>query len=137
VRGLQAERALLRGLQLTDDQRKQLRDLAQKRQAANRDLNTRLREARQGMRQAQMTDTLDEGAIRRHASEMAEAEAELAIARSRARTEMMSVLTPEQQKTAQERRQRMLERQQRMQQRLEEIRKRAEERAQGRKQPRI
>lgn len=137
VRGMQAERALLRGLQLTEEQRTRLRQLGEQRQAAMRDVNGRLREARQAIRQAQMAQTLDEAAIRRHAGVLAEAEAEQAIARARARGEMMGVLTAEQQAIVKERMQRLQERQQRMQQRLEEIRKRAQERAQQRRAPRV
>jgi Spy/CpxP family protein refolding chaperone len=137
VRGMQAERALLRGLQLSEAQRSQLREMARKRQEATRELSTRLREARQGMRQAQVAETLDESAIRRHAAAMAEAEAELAIARAHGRGETLGVLTPEQQKIVIERQQRLQERQQRVRQRLEEMRTRAQERAQQRKLPRI
>ncbi len=99
-------RGVLGGIQLDDAQRTRVRDINQKHQAQMRALGDKLREARQALRQTQAADTLDEAAIRKQAAAAASAEADIAIERGRLRTELLGVLTPDQQKTVKERRQR-------------------------------
>lgn len=130
LQGQRAQRALLRGVDLDESQRAKLREMGQKRQAEMRELSARLREARQAMRQARAAETIDEAAIRQHATAVATAEADLAIARAHARTEMLSVLTPDQLKIVKERQQRMLERQKRVRERAEQMRQRMQQRLQ-------
>jgi protein CpxP len=90
------------GLDLTDDQQAQLRKIREARQAEFKATGEKLRAARQGMRSLIEAETLNEGAIRAKAAEVAAAEAEVAILNARVRQESLQVLTTEQQQKLKE-----------------------------------
>lgn len=86
-----------RGLDLTDDQRAQLRKIREARQAEFKAAAEKLGAARQGMRALIQAETIDESAIRAKSAEVAAAEAEVAILNAKVRAESMQILTAEQQ----------------------------------------
>ena len=85
------------GLDLTEDQRAQLRKIREARQPEFKAAGEKLRAAREGMRQLIEADSINESAIRSKAAEVAAAEAEVAILNARVRQESLQVLTSEQQ----------------------------------------
>ena len=93
-----------RGLDLSDDQRAQLRKIREARQNEFKATGDKLRAAREGMRALLTADTLNESAIRSKAAEVAAAEAEVAILNARVRQESLQILTAEQQQKLKERR---------------------------------
>jgi Spy/CpxP family protein refolding chaperone len=111
------QQQLFRGIRLDEAQRAKVRDINERNRAQLQDLNTRLRDSRRALNQARTAETIDEGAIRKSASEVAAAEADLAIARGRLRTELLGLLTPEQQKTLKDRRQAAADRAERLRER--------------------
>src|SRR5688572_3567887 len=91
-----------RGLDLTDDQRAQLRKVREARQNEFKAAGEKIRAAREGMRQLMESDTINESAIRSKAAEVAAAEAEVAILNARVRQESLQILTAEQQQKLKE-----------------------------------
>jgi protein CpxP len=87
----------LRGLDLTDDQRAQLRKIRQARQSEFKAAGEKLGAARQGMRALIEADAINESAIRAKSAEVAAAEAEVAILNAKVRAESLQILTSEQQ----------------------------------------
>jgi Spy/CpxP family protein refolding chaperone len=89
------ERVLER-LDLTEEQRAELEQkLPQFRETIQPSME-RLREARASMNDLIHAEQLDEGAIRQAAAEVAEIEADVAVARAQHFQEMRQILTPEQ-----------------------------------------
>jgi protein CpxP len=86
-----------RGLDLTEDQRAQLRKIREARQSEFKAAGEKLRAARDGMRQLLQADSINESAIRAKAADVAAAEAEAAILNARVRLESLQILTAEQQ----------------------------------------
>ncbi len=93
-----------RGLNLTDDQRAQLRKIREARQSEFKAAGEKLRAARSEMRALIQSDAINESAIRAKSQEVAAAEADLAILNARVRAESMQILTSEQQAKLKERR---------------------------------
>jgi Spy/CpxP family protein refolding chaperone len=87
----------LRGLDLTDDQRAQLRKIREARQSEFKTAGDKLGAARQGMRALIEADSINESAIRAKSAEVAAAEAEVAILNAKVRAESLQILTSEQQ----------------------------------------
>lgn len=86
-----------RGLDLTDDQRAQLRKIRDARQSEFKAAGEKLRAAREGMRRLIEADSINESAIRSKSQEVAAAEAEVAILNAKVRAESLQILTSEQQ----------------------------------------
>jgi protein CpxP len=86
-----------RGLELTDDQRAQLRKIREARQSEFKAAGEKLHAARAAMRALVEADSINESAIRGKSQEVAAAEAEMAILNARVRAESMQILTSEQQ----------------------------------------
>ena len=86
-----------RGLDLTDDQRAQLRKIREARQSEFKAAGEKLRTAREGMRALIEADSINESAIRSKSQEVAAAEADVAILNAKVRAESMQILTTEQQ----------------------------------------
>jgi Spy/CpxP family protein refolding chaperone len=86
-----------RGLDLTDDQRAQLRKIREARQSEFKAAGDKLGAARQGMRALIQAETIDESAIRAKSTEVAAAEADVAILNAKVRAESLQILTAEQQ----------------------------------------
>ena len=86
-----------RFLDLTDDQRAQLRKIREARQSEFKAAGEKLRAAREGMRALMEADSINESAIRSKSQEVAAAEAEMAILNAKVRAESLQILTSEQQ----------------------------------------
>ena len=85
------------GLHLTQAQRDEIRTLRQAQRKDAQPLREKLRTARQELQLAMRADVPDEAAIRSAAGAVAALQADQAVQQARARTQFMSVLTPEQQ----------------------------------------
>ena len=85
------------GLDLTDDQRAQLRKIREARQSEFKAAGEKLHTAREGMRALMEADSINESAIRSKSQEVAAAEAEVAILNAKVRAESLQILTSEQQ----------------------------------------
>ena len=111
----------LRGVQLTDAQREQMRSIRQTHRAEWADLRAKLGAAHRSFADATRAAALDEAAIRAASTAVANAMAEEGILRARVRTEVHALLTAEQQQQVKKRE---AERQQRLQQRQERLKQR-------------
>ena len=104
----------LRGIELTDAQRDQIRAIRQSHQDATRAAHTKLRDAHRALGEATRAEAIDEAAIRARSADVATALADEAILSAKVRGEVLTVLTAEQQTKLKEQRaareQRMLER---------------------------
>ena len=118
----------LRGVQLTDAQREQVRSIMQSHRTELDNARKGLGDAHRAFAEATRNATTDEAAVRTRATAVANAMAEEAILRAKIRAEVHALLTPEQQeelktreanmqKRLQERQERMKQRQQQRQQR--------------------
>ena len=87
---------LARELNLTDAQKAQIKTIADSHRDEWKALGDRARTAHQALQQAVTADTVDEGLIRQRSAEVAAVEADMAVARARAHTEVFQLLTPEQ-----------------------------------------
>ena len=101
-RGMRGGGMEFRGLDLTDDQRAQLRKIRDARQSEFKAAGEKLRAAREGMRELLEADSINESAIRGKSQEVAAAEAEVAILNAKVRAESMQILTSEQQQKLKE-----------------------------------
>ena len=90
----------LRGLNLTDAQRQQVRTLHEQHREQTQAAATRLRTAMEAQRKAVETVPADESAIRATTQELVEAQTELAIQRAKLHAEVFALLTPEQKEQA-------------------------------------
>ena len=104
-----------RNLDLTDDQKAQLKKIRDARQAEFKATLEKVRTARQDMRQLVQADAINEGAIRAKSQEVAAAEAELAILNAKLRKESMQILTADQLAKLKERAEKRGQRQRRQQ----------------------
>jgi len=116
--------AILRELDLSEDQREQMRAL---RQGSSRDTFERLRKRREALNEA-VDSGADEATLRQLAYDFGEAEGDAAVERARMQTQMMEIFMPEQREKYQalkaEQKQEMEERRKRMQERMENRRNR-------------
>lgn len=93
-----------RALDLTDDQRAQLRQIADSHRDEFKAAGEKTRAAREGMRALMEADQIDENAIRAKSQEIAAAEAEGMILNAKVRQQSLQVLTSEQQAKLKEQR---------------------------------
>ena len=91
-----------RELDLTDDQRAQLKSIAESHRDEFRAAGEKARTAHDGMQALVEADSIDESAIRAKSAEIAAAEAEVMILNAKVRQESMQVLTSEQQQKLKE-----------------------------------
>ena len=119
-------RAILRELDLSEDQREQMRAL---REGTSRDIFERLMERRQALNEA-VDNGADEATLRQLAYDFGEAEGDAAVERARMHAQVMEILTPEQREQYQalreERKQKMEKRRKRKQERRENRRNRSD-----------
>jgi len=87
----------LRELNLSDAQQQQVREIEQRHRDAARQLGDRLRTAADAQRQAIETEPVNDNLIRTATQQLAEIEADAAIERAHLRSEILAVLTAEQQ----------------------------------------
>lgn len=111
----------LRGVQLTDAQREQVRSIMQSHRAEFENTRKALGEAQRAFAEATRAAAFDEATIRARSTALAGAMAEDAILRAKVRTEVHGLLTAEQQQQLKDReatrQKRMQERQDRQKQR--------------------
>lgn len=107
----------LRGVDLTDAQRDQIRGIMQSHQEATRAAHAKLRDAHRALAEATRAETIDEAAVRARSGDIATAMADEAILSAKIRGEVLAILTAEQQAQLKEQRE---TRQQRMQERQKE-----------------
>ena len=86
-----------RELDLTDDQKAQLKTIGESHRDEFRAAGEKVRAAREGLRALVEADTIDESAIRAKSAEIAAAEADMTILNAKVRRESLQVLTSEQQ----------------------------------------
>jgi protein CpxP len=114
----------LRDLNITDQQREQIRTITEQHRAEFQQLGERGRTAHEALRQALDAETVDEGAIRERHAAVAAVEADTAVLGARVRAEVFQVLTPEQQQKTRDlkaaRQKQMEERRQQMEQRRQQ-----------------
>lgn len=84
-------------LDLTDDQKAQLKTIAESHRDEFRAAGQKVGVAREAMRALLEADQIDEGAIRAKSAEVAAAEAEVAILNAKVRQQSLQILTSEQQ----------------------------------------
>lgn len=123
----------LRGLDLTETQREQVRTAMDGHKGEFDAIRTRMSAARTALRAAVTADTFNEGAVREKSVEVAAVEADAAVLRARVHSEVWALLTPEQQQKA---RQLQAEQAQRRTQMRERFEQRRQERQQQRQQQR-
>jgi len=92
-----------RDLELTDAQKDQLKAIADSHKDDWKALADRGRAAHMALNAAVTADTIDEALIRQKSAEVAAVDADLAVARARARAEVFQILTAEQRAKAKER----------------------------------
>lgn len=93
-----------RNLDLNDDQKAQLKKIAEARRADFEAAGQKVRTAREGMRALVEGDSINESAIRAKSAEIAAAEADVMILNAKVRQESLQVLTSEQQAKLKEQR---------------------------------
>jgi protein CpxP len=93
-----------RNLDLTDDQKAQLKKIAEARKSDFEAAGQKVRAAREGMRALVEGDSINESAIRAKSVEIAAAEADVMILNAKVRQESLQVLTSEQQAKLKEQR---------------------------------
>lgn len=86
----------LRELDLTDAQREQVKAIMESHRDAQQSIGDRMRTARQALQEAITADTLDESAIKAHATEIGAIEADAALLQAKVHAEVTAILTPEQ-----------------------------------------
>lgn len=86
-----------RELDLTDDQKAQVKTIVDSHQAEFQAVGEKMRAARNGMQALIEADMLDEAAVRAKSIEVAAAEADAAILNAKVRAQTLQVLTAEQQ----------------------------------------
>lgn len=121
----------LRGLDLTEAQREQVKAAVDGHQAEFAALRTRLRAAQATLHAATTADVYNEGAVRQAAADVAAAEADGAVLRAKLHTEVWALLTPEQQQKARDLR---AEREKRAAERRQQFEQRRNQRQQQRQQ---
>jgi protein CpxP len=92
----------LRGLDLTDAQRDQVKAIMESHRDEQKAIGDRMQAARKALHEAIAADTFDEAAIRAKAAEIGAIEADAAVLQAKIKSEVFAILTPEQVKKANE-----------------------------------
>ena len=103
----------LRGLELTEAQREQVRAIFKEQGPALRERMDIVRNAHQELRAASLQPNFDSARVRQLADNAARAMADAAVLRAEAMSKVVALLTPEQRSKLEERRKRFEERHQR------------------------
>jgi protein CpxP len=119
----------LRGLDLTDTQKEQVKAVLDSHKSEMEAIGTRMRTARKALNDAVTADTFDEGAIRAKSADVAVVDADGAVLRAKVRGEVWALLTAEQKQKAHDI-------QTQMAQRMGQMRERMQQRRQQRQQQR-
>jgi protein CpxP len=102
----------LRGIELTEAQREQVRAIMDSHRAEFNEAGTKLREAHRAFAEAVDATPVDESTVRARTAAIATAMADEAMLRAKARSEVQAILTPEQQEQLKQRRSEMEQRRQ-------------------------
>jgi protein CpxP len=113
---------LMRQLDVTDAQREQIRGIVGQHKDEFKAIGERVGAARKSQVDAILAVPSDEQSIRAKTTELASAEADAAVLRSRVHAEVFNVLTPEQQEKAKALREQMTQRRSEMRQKFQERR---------------
>ena len=97
----------LRGLDLTDAQREQVKAIMESHRDEQKAIGDRMQAARKALHEAIAADTFDETAVRAKAAEIGAVEADAAVLQARIKSEIFAILTPEQVKKAKDLRSQM------------------------------
>jgi protein CpxP len=97
----------LRGLDLSDAQKEQVRTIMDSHKDEFQQIGTRMRDAQRAFAEATRADTIDEAAIRAKATAVAAVMADEAILRAKVHGEVAGILTAEQQEQLKTRREQM------------------------------
>ncbi len=97
----------LRGLDLTDAQREQVKAIMESHRDEQKAIGDRTQAARKALHEAIAADAFDETAVRAKAAEIGAVEADAAVLQARIKSEIFAILTPEQVKKAKELRSQM------------------------------
>jgi Spy/CpxP family protein refolding chaperone len=100
--GPMGDLGLLRGLDLTEDQRAQVRQIMQGHRDEFRAVGERLQAAHRAQQDAVEATPFDENAVRARAADVAAIQADAVVLRAKVRSDVFAVLTPEQQAKAAE-----------------------------------
>jgi protein CpxP len=100
----------LRGIELSDAQREQVAAIRQSHQAEFEQVRTRVREAHRAFAEAVNAQPLNDATVRARSADVGAAMADEAILQAKVRAEVFNILTPEQQQTVNERRQKLAKR---------------------------
>jgi protein CpxP len=92
----------LRGLDLTDAQREQVKAIMESHRDEQKAIGARMQAARKALHEAIAADAFDETAVRAKAAEIGAVEADAAVLQARIKGEISAILTPEQLKKAKE-----------------------------------
>ncbi|KXF82745.1 Spy/CpxP family protein refolding chaperone [Enterovibrio coralii] len=115
-KGMMGGKHLLRGVELTETQKDELRTLREQNREEMRankgEFRTQMMEERQQMQDLMLADNFDEAAVRALAEKMSQQQLERRIEMAKKRHEMMSILTPEQKEQVKENMAKMAERHQ-------------------------
>jgi Spy/CpxP family protein refolding chaperone len=111
---------MLRQLNLTDQQKQQVKGIFEQHKPELQQVRERIHTAIQAQRTAAEANPPDDAAIRAKATDVASAEADLAVALAHIRSEVFAILTPEQQQKAQELKQQHEQQRAEMQQRWQQ-----------------
>jgi protein CpxP len=87
----------LRDLNLSDAQQQQIKDVRKRHRDEQRQIAERMRTAMEAQRKAVETVPVNDSVIRAAAQDVAEVQADAAVATAHVRAEVLSLLTPEQQ----------------------------------------
>ncbi len=118
----------LRRLDLSDEQREQVRAVVAESREAARTGFQELVAAREALAEAVAAATVDEDRIRTLAADLGRIEGDVAVRRAHVRAAVWRILTPEQQQRAEEIRARQEERREARRERMQERRERMQER---------
>jgi protein CpxP len=94
----------LRGVDLTDAQREQVRSIMESHKTEMDEAGTKLRDAHRAFAEAVQAATVDEATVRARSTAVATAMADDALLRAKIRAEVQAILTPEQQQQLKQRR---------------------------------
>ena len=86
----------LNRLDLTDAQREQVKSIMESHQTELRTLGEKAMTVRRALDKVVTADTVDEGAIRARAADLAVVESDMAVARARVHADVLQILTSEQ-----------------------------------------
>jgi len=120
----------LRGLNLTETQREQVRATMDGHKAEFDAIRTRMAAARTALQEAVTADAFNEATVRQKSVDVAAVEADAAVLRAKVHAEVWALLTPEQQQKARELKAQRAERQAQGRQRFEQRRQERQQRRQ-------